>query len=44
MKMFFSSPAWNAISLGDLILALLLSTLVFWGVELEKWLARDRYR
>ena len=30
------------LSPGDLALSLILSTLVFWGVELEKWLARPR--
>jgi len=33
-----------ALSPGDLAVSLLLSTLVFWGVELEKWLARRRGR
>jgi hypothetical protein len=26
--------------LGELLLSLLLSLVVFWGVELEKWLVR----
>jgi Ca2+-transporting ATPase len=29
-----------ALSLGELLLSLVLSTVVFWGVELEKWLMR----
>ncbi|MCK4899497.1 MAG: cation transporting ATPase C-terminal domain-containing protein, partial [Anaerolineales bacterium] len=27
---------------GDLLISLLLSTVVFWGVELEKWFLRRR--
>ncbi len=30
----------DALSLGELLLSLILSTVVFWGVELEKWLMR----
>jgi Ca2+-transporting ATPase len=30
----------DPLSLGELLLSLVLSTVVFWGVELEKWLAR----
>jgi Ca2+-transporting ATPase len=30
----------EALSLGELALSLVLSTVVFWGVELEKWLMR----
>jgi Ca2+-transporting ATPase len=30
-----------ALSWGELLLSLLLSTVVFWGVELEKWLMRS---
>jgi len=30
----------DALSLGELLLSLVLSTVVFWGVELEKWLTR----
>ena len=30
----------NALSAGELLLSLVLSTVVFWGVELEKWLMR----
>ncbi len=30
----------DALSLGELLLSLVLSTVVFWGVELEKWLMR----
>ena len=30
----------NALSAGELLLSLVLSTVVFWGVELEKWLIR----
>ncbi|MFN2227794.1 MAG: cation-translocating P-type ATPase, partial [Anaerolineae bacterium] len=30
----------DALSLGELLLSLLLSLVVFWGVELEKWLMR----
>ena len=30
----------DALSLGELVLSLILSTVVFWGVELEKWLMR----
>jgi hypothetical protein len=26
--------------MGELLLSLVLSTVVFWGVELEKWLIR----
>ena len=29
-----------ALSAGELLLSLVLSTVVFWGVELEKWLMR----
>lgn len=31
-----------ALSVTDLMLCLVLSTIVFWGVELEKWLIRSR--
>ncbi|MBN1660150.1 MAG: cation-translocating P-type ATPase [Anaerolineae bacterium] len=30
----------QTLSLGELLISLLLSTVVFWGVELEKWLMR----
>jgi P-type Ca2+ transporter type 2C len=30
----------SALSMGELLLSLVLSTVVFWGVELEKWLIR----
>jgi Ca2+-transporting ATPase len=30
----------DGMSLGELLLSLVLSTVVFWGVELEKWLTR----
>ncbi|MGD2039461.1 MAG: cation-translocating P-type ATPase, partial [Anaerolineae bacterium] len=30
----------DALSLGELLLSLILSTVVFWGVEAEKWLIR----
>jgi Ca2+-transporting ATPase len=30
----------QALSVGELLLSLVLSTVVFWGVELEKWLMR----
>jgi Ca2+-transporting ATPase len=30
----------DALTLGELLLSLVLSTVVFWGVELEKWLMR----
>jgi Ca2+-transporting ATPase len=30
----------NALPLDELLISLVLSTLVFWGVELEKWLLR----
>ncbi len=30
----------NALSVGELLLSLVLSTAVFWGVEVEKWLDR----
>ena len=30
----------NALSAGELLLSLVLSTVVFWAVELEKWLVR----
>ena len=30
----------RALTLGELLLSLVLSTVVFWGVELEKWLMR----
>jgi Ca2+-transporting ATPase len=30
----------DALSMGELLLSLVLSTVVFWGVELEKWLIR----
>jgi Ca2+-transporting ATPase len=30
----------DALSAGELLLSLVLSTVVFWGVELEKWLMR----
>jgi Ca2+-transporting ATPase len=30
----------DALALGELILSLVLSTVVFWGVEVEKWLIR----
>jgi Ca2+-transporting ATPase len=30
----------DALSLGELLLSLVLSTVVFWGVELEKWWMR----
>jgi Ca2+-transporting ATPase len=30
----------SALSPGELAVSLALSTLVFWGVELEKWLLR----
>ncbi|MGD9406282.1 MAG: cation-translocating P-type ATPase [Anaerolineae bacterium] len=30
----------SALTLGELLLSLVLSTVVFWGVEVEKWLAR----
>jgi len=30
----------GALTLGELLLSLVLSTVVFWGVELEKWLMR----
>jgi Ca2+-transporting ATPase len=30
----------NALSAGELLLSLILSTVVFWGVELEKWIVR----
>jgi Ca2+-transporting ATPase len=30
----------DALSVGELLLSLVLSTVVFWGVELEKWLLR----
>ncbi len=30
----------DALSLGELLLSLVLSTVVFWGVELEKWVMR----
>ncbi|MEJ2737241.1 MAG: cation transporting ATPase C-terminal domain-containing protein, partial [Anaerolineae bacterium] len=30
----------DALSLGELLFSLILSTVVFWGVELEKWLMR----
>ena len=36
--LFHTSP----LSLPDLALSLLLSTVVFWGVELEKWIVRRR--
>ena len=32
----------TALTLGELIVCLALSTVVFWGVELEKWLLRRR--
>ena len=32
----------TALSLGELMVCLALSTVVFWGVELEKWLLRRR--
>jgi Ca2+-transporting ATPase len=32
----------QALSLGDLVICLLLSCVVFWAVELEKWLIRRR--
>jgi Ca2+-transporting ATPase len=32
----------EALSLGELIISLVVSTMVFWGVELEKWLLRRR--
>ena len=32
----------NPLGLKDLVLSLLLSTVVFWGVELEKWILRRR--
>jgi hypothetical protein len=30
----------GAMTLGELLLSLALSTVVFWGVELERWLMR----
>jgi Ca2+-transporting ATPase len=30
----------DALSAGELLVSLVLSTAVFWGVELEKWLMR----
>jgi Ca2+-transporting ATPase len=30
------------LSAGELVLSLVLSTVVFWGVELEKWLMRRK--
>jgi Ca2+-transporting ATPase len=30
----------EALTAGELLLSLVLSTVVFWGVELEKWLMR----
>jgi Ca2+-transporting ATPase len=30
----------DALSLGELLLSLILSSVVFWGVELEEWLMR----
>jgi len=32
----------DALSLSELVISLLLSTVVFWGIELEKWLSRRR--
>jgi Ca2+-transporting ATPase len=32
----------DGLSLAELVLSLILSTVVFWGVELEKWLMRRR--
>ena len=32
----------EALSAGDFALALVLSTVVFWGVEAEKWLSRRK--
>jgi Ca2+-transporting ATPase len=34
----------TALSAGELIISLVLSTIVFWGVELEKWLIRRSSR
>jgi Ca2+-transporting ATPase len=30
----------TALSAGELVISLILSTIVFWGVEFEKWLIR----
>ncbi len=32
----------QALTLGELLLSLVLSTVVFWGIELEKWLTRRK--
>ncbi len=42
----FLQQIFGTVALGgiDLLLSLALSTLVFWGVELEKWLIRRRFR
>jgi len=42
----FLQQLFRTVALGaiDLVISLALSTLVFWGVELEKWLLRRRLR